>query len=179
MKAARLLAARSAVLLLAVIAGCAGPVQRIAPVHGGALRISEVVGEGDPTRRASTQLVARGLAAADAQRGLVHFERAIMVDAGNPYAYLALAAFEVQWGDVGRGRQALDQAELLFESQGLRSPRVEPHLVGLRGRAELRSRTGSRAAATGVAGGEALLERARRLAPVAWGDGWLRAAELQ
>jgi hypothetical protein len=161
------------------VAGCAGPVQRVAPVRGGALRISEAVGKGDPTRRASTRLVVQGLDATDPQRGLSYFERAINTDATNPYAYLALAAFEVQWGDARRGLQSLEQAELLLESQQLRSPRVVPHLVGLRGRAELRSGNAPRAAATRAPTGEALLERARRLAPDVWGDGWLSAGELR
>jgi hypothetical protein len=168
-----------AALLLAAAVGCAGSAQRVAPVRGGALRISEVVGKGDPMRRASTRLVLQGLAAADPQRGPSHFERAIKIDATNPYAYLALAAFEVQWGNAERGRQALDQAELLLESQQLASPRVVPHLVGLRGRADLRSGSQARAVTTGAAQGEALLERARRLAPDVWGDGWLSAAELR
>ena len=172
------MSAAAFVLVLAV--GCAGA-GRVAPVRGGALRISEVAGEGDPLRRASTRLVLEGLGAGAPQRALSQYERAIQIDATNPYAYLALASYQVQWGDVHRGLQSLNQAELLLESEELRSPRVEPHLVGLHGRAQVRMRGYIRAAKTNgrVREGEPLLERARRLAPEVWGDGWLTAAELR
>ena len=173
------MSAAAFVLVLAV--GCAGFGHRVAPVRGGALRISEVAAKGDPLRRASTRLVLEGLGAGKPQRALSHYERAIKIDATNPYAYLALASYQVQWGDVDRGLQSLNQAELLLESEELRSPRVEPHLVGLHGRAQVRMRGYTRAAKTNgrVREGEPLLERARRLAPEVWGDGWLTAAELR
>jgi len=166
---------------LALLAGCAGIANRATPVRGGPLRISEVVGEGDPTRRASTRLVVNGLAAADPQRALSHYERAIKIDATNPYAYLALASYECQWGDVERGLQSLSQAELLLESERRNSPRVALHLAGLRGRAQMR-RSDDRRVPIGrsrVSEGQSLLERARLLAPEVWGDGWLTARELQ
>jgi len=174
-------AAVSTAAAFALAAGCAGPASRVAPVRGGPLRISEVVGKGDPTRRASTRLVIEGLAAGGPQRALSHYERAIKIDATNPYAYLALASHEIQWGDVERGVQALNQAELLLESEQLKSPRVEPHLAGLRGRARVRAEHDSRATARRVRirQGEPLLERAHHLAPDVWGDGWLTAVELQ
>jgi hypothetical protein len=167
------------VLLLAV--GCAGAGHGVAPVRGGALRISEVAGKGDPLRRASTRLVLEGLGAGEPQRALSHYERAIQIDATNPYAYLVLASYQVQWGDVDRGVQSLNQAEVLLESEELRSPRVEPHLAGLHGRAQVRMRVYTRVAKTNgrVQEGEPLLERARLLAPEVWGDGWLTAAELR
>jgi len=170
-----------AALLLAFAVGCAATGRRVAPVRGGALHISEVAGKGDPLRRASTDLVLEGLDASDPQRALSHFERAVKIDATNPYAYLALASFQIQWGDVDRGMQSLSQAELLLESQELKSPRVEPHLAGLRGRAQVRMGPHTRVAkAEGRASqGEPLLERARALAPDVWGDGWLTAAELR
>jgi len=158
-----------AALVLALAVGCAMTGRRVAPVRGGALRISEVAGKGDPLRRASTRLVLKGLDAGEPQRALSHYERAVKIDATNPYAYLALASFQIQWGDVGRGAQSLNQAELLLESQELRSPRVEPHLTGPRV-----TKTNGR-----VPEGDPLLERARRLAPDVWGDGWLTAAELR
>jgi tetratricopeptide (TPR) repeat protein len=166
-------------LVLAI--GCATTGRRVAPVRGGALHISEVAGEGDPLRRVSTSLVLQGLDADDPQQAISHYERAIKIDATNPYAYLALASFQIQWGDVDRGVQSLNQAELLLESQGLRSPRVEPHLTGLRGRALVRMRAQKSVATTSgrAAEGETLLERARALAPDVWGDGWLAAAELR
>jgi hypothetical protein len=138
------------------------------------LRISDVVGQGDPTRRASTRLVVNGLTASPPEQGLSHYERAIQIDATNPYAYLALAAYEIQWGDLERGVQSLAQSELLLDSEDLRSPRVEPHLVGLHGRSKLR-----RYDAGEQRSGEALLDEARRMAPEVWGDGWLGVGELR
>jgi hypothetical protein len=80
----------------------------------------------------------------------------------------------VQWGDLDRGLQSLEQSELLLDSQDLHSPRVEPHLVGLNGRAKLRGYdAGERRA------GEALLDEARAMAPEVWGDGWLSVTELR
>lgn len=155
--------------------GCAPQLARTPLTQQGPLRIREVADAGDPQRRASTRLVLEGLAAKDPGQALSHYERAIRTDATNPYAYLALAAYEIQWGDLDRGRQALRQAELLLESEHLDSPRVAPHLDGLRGRAALRA-----AAASGMKPeGADLLERARRDAPAVWGDGWLTADELR
>jgi tetratricopeptide (TPR) repeat protein len=170
-----------AVFVLVLAVGCAGAGRRVAPVHGGALHISEVAAKGDPLRRASTRLVLEGLSAGEPQRALSHYERAIKIDATNPYAYLALASYQIQWGDVARGMQSLNQAELLLESEELKSPRVEPHLTGLHGRARVRMRRDTRAVKGNprISEGEPLLERARRLAPEAWGDGWLTASELQ
>ena len=159
--------------------GCFGLANWSPPVRGGPLQISELVGKGDPTRRASTRLVARGLAAGDPQRSLTYFERAIKIDTTNPYAYLALASYEIQWGDVERGLQSLGQTELLLESQQLKSPRVEPHLAGLHGRARVRMGRDQRGGRARFSEGEELLERARRLAPDVWDDGWLSASELK
>lgn len=165
-------------VLLALLAGfavaCAAGVARRPSFEMRPLRISEVAGAGDPTRRASTRLVIEGLNSTPPEQGLFDYERAIQIDATNPYAYLALAAYEIQWGDLDQGVQALTQSELLLESEGLRSPRVEPHLVGLRGRAMLRSYDGVDRSA-----GEAHLDEARRMAPSVWGDGWLGVAELR
>jgi hypothetical protein len=140
-----------------------------------------VAAEGDPIRRASTRLVVQGLGAGDEKLGISQIERAIAIDATNPYAYLALASLEVQWGDVDRGVELLDQTVLLLESENLKSPRVDPHLAGLYGRARVRMRSLGRPARAGdpVASDASLLERARRQAPEVWGDGWLTAAELR
>jgi hypothetical protein len=138
------------------------------------LRISEVAGHGDATRRASTRLVLNGLESSPPERGLFDYERAIQIDPTNPYAYLAFAAFEIQWGDLEQGVQLLAQSELLLESEGLKSPRVEPHLIGLRGRSMLRGYDDVERRA-----GESWLDEARRMAPEVWGDGWLGVAELR
>ena len=168
-------------LLSLLFAGCSGMTASIPPFAGDPLRISEVAGRGDPTRRASTGLVLAGLAAEESGRAVSDFERAIALDATNPYAYLALAAQEIQWGDVGRGVQSLRQAELLLESEQLDSPRVAPHLDGLHGRARLREpwRFDSGDPSGAVTSGESLLKSARRRAPNVWGDGWLEPAELR
>jgi len=165
-------------VLLALLAGlavaCAPGVSPRAPRTVDPLRISDVAEEGDPTRRASTRLVINGLAASPPEQGISLYERAIQIDATNPYAYLALAAYEIQWGDVDRGEQALAQSELLLGSESARSPRGEPHLVGLNGRAKLRGYEHAERSA-----GEAMLDDARRMAPDVWGDGWLGVNELR
>jgi len=139
-----------------------------------ALRIESVADDGDPTQRASTRLVLDGLTsdiAGDPSRALSQYERAIQVDSGNPFAYLALARHHVEQRD---GRQALvylDRAQGLFESLELDSPRVEVHLTGLRGNAlRLVGRTRD---------GDALLADAAHRSPSVWGDGRLTAAELR
>jgi hypothetical protein len=134
------------------------------------LRIREVADEGDPQRRASTRLVLDGLALHEPEHAVSDYERAIRTDPTNPYAFLALAAYQVQWGDVSRGVETLEQARQLFDPELLVSPRVAPHFDGLRGRAMLRS---------GGDSGRALLARAASAAPSVWGDGWLSPEELR
>jgi tetratricopeptide (TPR) repeat protein len=137
-------------------------------------RVEDVADDGDPTRRASTRLVLDGLAsdaAGDDARALSQYELAVRMDSGNPYAYLALARYHVDLGDGGRALAYLDRARVLFESQAIDSPRVEAHLVGLRGNAlQLQGR---------VPEGHDLLRRAARRAPEVWGDGRLAADELR
>ncbi len=140
----------------------------------GPLRISEVQGLGDGSRRASTRLVLLGLdfdEESEADRALNEYERAIQIDPTNPYAYLAIARFYTDLFQPRRILESLDQAELLLTSQDVSSPRVEPHLVGLRGMALLaagRFREASR-----------LLGRARKLAPSVWNDARLSPDELK
>ena len=158
---------------VALALGCAvrGPGGR---ARDGPLRISEVADEGDVTRRASTGLVLTGLAS-DAELkprlALSRYERAIQIDPTNPFAYLALARHYADRSDPGRTLEYLDQAEILLESQDLNSPRVEPHLSGLRGSALL--------AAGGSTEAIPLLERADALAPSVWGDARLSPEELR
>jgi hypothetical protein len=162
------------VLLVGFAVGCAAGFAPRSSLQVKPLRISEVAGEGDPTRRASTRLVITGLNSSPPEQGISYYERAIQIDATNPYAYLALAAYEIQWGDPEQGVHSLTQSELLLESEGLKSPRVEPHLIGLRGRAMLRSYDDVERLA-----GESSLDQARRMAPEVWGDGWLGVSELR
>lgn len=136
------------------------------------LRLSELDGGGDPTRRASLRLCVEGLDAEVAgrpQSAPVYYERAIQVDPTNPYAYLALARYELEMGDPEQALGYLDRSERLLESEQARSPRVDVHLAGLRGAAlDASGRNGS-----------AQLAEAGRQSPSIWGDGRLSAAELR
>jgi len=138
------------------------------------LHVEEVALQGDQTRRASTRLVVDGLTAdahGDAGRALSQYERAIQIDAGNPYAYLALARYHIEQRDVDLAFNYLDRAQLLLEASESSSPRVEVHLIGLRGNAlQLAGRTDE--------GGALLLQAARR-APEIWGDAHLSPDELR
>ncbi|HKI90667.1 MAG TPA: hypothetical protein VJ986_00080, partial [Gaiellaceae bacterium] len=85
--------------------------------------------------------------------------------------YLALARHELDRGDPTRSLASLDRCRALLELEGPVSPRVETHLLGLRG-----------AALEGLgrfAEARPALDEARRRAPEAWGDGYLTAAELR
>jgi hypothetical protein len=151
--------------------GCAGGASVFAP-RAEPLRLHEIAGEGDAARRASQRLVLQGLDS-DAQgktRLARHsYERALQVDANNPFAYLALARQAVE---VATGVGSIPRAGgLLLGAEDLRSPRVEPHLAGLRGGA-LRARGDSD-------GASALLAQASDLAPSVWDDGRLSAEELR
>lgn len=166
------------VLALVLALGCAGPGGR-RPETVRPIRVSDAVGLGDPARRASTRLTVQGLdddAAGSLERARGSYERAIQVDATNPYAYLALARHYLDGaspriGDAERATLLIDQAAALFEAEGMREPRVGVHLMGLRGLAMY---------ATGNDADAALyLDRARELAPEVWGDGYLSAEELR
>jgi thioredoxin-like negative regulator of GroEL len=156
--------------LVAALCGCA--LRFAPPTHEASLHISDAAQEGDATRRASMRLLLQGLDAdseGHANAALSAYERAIQIDATNPYAYLALARHEVEARHWNRAREALDQAELLFGEEG--APGVEAHLAGLRGAAAAGKGYGADA--------EPLLDRASQLAPSVWGDGQLSADELR
>jgi len=139
-----------------------------------AVRVSDAAGAGDAARRASVQLVIDGLDAdADGigDAGLSSYERAIQVDPTNPYAFLALARHHALGTTPESALPYLDQAAALFEAEGLRSPRVDAHLEGIRGEALF--------GAGDVEAGSRHLERARELAPDAWSDAHLNAEELR
>ena len=165
----------SAVLLawgcFALIGGCAG-LPHSEP--GEALRISEISHLGDARRQASMRLVVEGLDAEIAstpQRALSRYQRAIQVDSGNPFAYLALARYYAGIDDPERTLEHLDRAESLLDPDGDLYRSAEPHLRGLRG--------GALAEAGRPVEGGVLLEEARRLAPSVWGDGRLEASALR
>jgi hypothetical protein len=161
--------------LAAALAGCAAGGPRfgvVGPVEP--LRLSEIAGDGDAARRASQRLVLQGLTAdaqGNARSARTSYERALQVDANNPYAYLALARQSVDDGDGAAALEYLDQAELLLGAEGERSPRVDPHLAGLRGGALRESGNESRA--------RTLLHDAAQSAPSVWDDGRLDADELR
>jgi len=158
--------------LVVALAGCVLPGPRIQETPS--LRLHEVAGEGDGRRRASTDLVLQGLDAeirGDAARARGLYARALQMDASNPYTYLALARQHADQGDADRILEQLARAEDLLRADALDSPRVEVHLVGLRGVAlRLEGRTSE---------GDRLLARASSLAPSVWGDGRLSAGELR
>ena len=120
------------------------------------------------------RVVLQGLdadAAARPQEALRLYERALQVDATNPWAYLALARYHAEEGTPALAFSYLDKVEALLGAQRELAPAVEPHLVGLRGEALV---------ATGRAADAApLLERARLLSPSVWGDGHLAPSELR
>jgi tetratricopeptide (TPR) repeat protein len=166
-------AARRATALLAAIAfalACVGP-------NGGAReadRIEDVADRGDAQRRASTRLVLDGLdadASGDARLAQSRYERAIQIDASNPYAYLALARHYVEQQDPDRALVYLDHAGSLFESIDDDTPGAQTHLIGLRG-AALRLAGRSQEA-------DPLLREAARRSPALWSDGRLDAGELR
>jgi tetratricopeptide (TPR) repeat protein len=161
--------------LAACLALCAcAPLRGPGIVGGDTLRLSELLDEGDPERRSSLALVVQGLDADDDGRpddAVGDYLSALRVDPGNPWAYLALARHQAEGPAPGRALAHLDKCEALLGAEGLRTRRVEPHLVGLRGVALAAS--GQRREA------EPLLRRAQELGPAVWADGALSAAELR
>lgn len=154
-------------LCIIVASSCAVPAS--SPV-----RISQVTHLGDTRRQASVRLVVEGLdaeLAASSDRALSRYQRAIQVDPGNPFAYLALARYYVSVDDPTRALEHLDRAQSLVDPSGSFPPRISPHLLGLRGSAL--EELGRDAEA------EQLLGQARRLAPSVWGDGRLDVDELR
>lgn len=165
---------RLAALALAaslVASGCA-----IAPSVGRepSLHIGAVAESGDEVRRASQRLVLDGLGA-DAQlqteRARALYERALQIDSGNPFAYLALARQCVAQDEPELALEYVDRAEDLLAAEASHPTGADVHLEGLRGAAL--TQTGET-----VTGSE-LLERAAESAPDVWGDGRLDADELR
>ena len=166
------MAARSVLIGAALLAvGCAAVVPSAAPPPP---RVSELAAEGDGPFRASQRLVIEGLDAderGDAARARSRYERALQIDASNPWAYLALARHYVEMGEAGAALSHLDRAEALLESQDVPSPGAKVHCDGLRGAAL--ALEGNQAAA------RPLLDSAAESAPDVWGDGQLSASELR
>jgi tetratricopeptide (TPR) repeat protein len=165
------MAARSVLIAAVALAlGCA------VPPGPPASRISEVASSGDDQFRASQRLVMEGLDAderGDAARARSRYERALQIDASNPWVYLALARHYVEEGDAGHALAHLDRAEALLDVQDNNngSPGARIHCEGLRGAAL--ALEGNRQEA------QPLLDAAARSAPDVWGDGTLSASELR
>jgi Tfp pilus assembly protein PilF len=157
-----------ALVFALALAGCQVPAGTRFP--GEPLHLSQLTGTGDPARRASMRLVMAGLDADQRGRGAEassSYQRALQVDPNNPYAWLALARQEVFDGDPDRGLSHLDKAQALLGTDG----RAAAHLAGIRGAGLVA--IGKRPL------GEPFLREARELAPGAWSDGKLDAAELR
>lgn len=137
------------------------------------LRLSRITHLGDARRQASMRLVVEGLDSEVARSGggPGRYQRALQVDPTNPYAYLALARHYVAQGEPALAIEHLDRTYSLLSAEQDSSPRVEPHLFGLRGAALVQSGRGSE--------GRRDLDRARAMAPRVWGDGRLTAEELR
>lgn len=164
--------ARLVPLLLLALLACPGVPLRL--TQSPSLHLSELVGEGDATRQASLDLVLDGLAAdevGERRRAEGLYARALQVDSGNPYAYLALARHHVAAGDAQGALEHLARARDLLDAYGEMSPRVEVHLTGLEGAA-------LRLAGSDVQG-QALIAEAADEAPAVWRDGRLDASELR
>ena len=163
------MAARSVLIAVALlVSGCAPLPSPRAP------HISDV-SDGDDQFRASQRLVLEGLEAdehGDADRARGRYERALQIDASNPWVYLALARHYVEADEPGRALAYVDRAEALLDAQEPgSSPGAKVHCDGLRGAAL--------ALEGDMAEAQPLLDSAARSAPDVWGDGELSASELK
>jgi tetratricopeptide (TPR) repeat protein len=164
------MAARSVLIAAALLALACAHAPETTPVP----RVSDVASSGDDQFRASQRLVMEGLDAderGDGARAQSRYERALQIDASNPWVYLALARHYVEAGDAGHALAHLDRAEALLDAQDPVSPGARVHCDGLRGAAL--ALEGNRAEA------QPLLDSAARSAPDVWGDGELSASELR
>jgi tetratricopeptide (TPR) repeat protein len=133
-----------------------------------------VADAGDAARRASTRVALEGLdadARGEPEAALERIETALRIDPTNPWAFLALARHRAEGIAPEAALAPLDQAETLLRLEGELDPRVEVHLLGLRGVAVAASGDAER--------GRALVREAARRSPATWGDGRLDAAELR
>ncbi len=137
------------------------------------LTASAALGRYDPARDASLRLVIEGLEADEAgraTRALASYQRAVRVDATNPFAFLALARHHLEAGAAEEAGAFLDQARSLFEAQQTLGPEVDVWGLGLR--AGIDRSLGRDESA------DALFEAARTLSPRVWRDERLSAGEL-
>jgi tetratricopeptide (TPR) repeat protein len=138
------------------------------------LTVSAAIGQIDATRDASLRLVIAGLdedTAGRPARALANYQRAVRVDATNPFAFLALARHHLEGASVEEASAFLDQARSLFENDDLHGRAVDVWGVGLR--AGINRELGRDAEA------DQRFDAARRLSPEIWGDERLSSAELR
>jgi tetratricopeptide (TPR) repeat protein len=161
--------------LTGFLVSCAGlklPGRR-APDEG-PLTASAALGQTDSRRDASLRLVIAGLdddAAGLPDRAIASYQRAVRVDATNPFAYLALARHHLEGGSPGEASAFLDQARSLFEAEQRLGPAVDVWGIGLRAwidREESRDELA-----------DTRFEAARELSPEIWADERLSAEELR
>lgn len=171
----RIYVALALLLAFGLLLGCAGfGTSTGLPDRAVPLTTSASLGQGDARRDASLRLVIAGLdedAAGRPGGALARYERAVRVDATNPFAYLALARHHLEAGDPGQAQAFLDQARALFEAQGSLGPEVDVWGMGLRAGIERALGREDQA--------ERYLDAARALSPEIWGDERLSAEELR
>ncbi len=162
-------------LLLFWLAGCSTlGVSGAHRVADPPLTASRALGQGDPRRDASLQLVIAGLdddQVGRPSRALASYQRAVRVDSTNPFAYLALARHHLEYGSGEQASAFLDQARSLFEVEGRVGPEVDVWGVGLRAWID-RSRGRNEVA-------KIRFEAARALSSETWLDEQLSAHELR
>ncbi len=170
-----ILVALALLLAVGLLPGCAGfGISTGVPDRATPLTTSAALGQGDARRDASLRLVIAGLEEDAAGRpggALARYERAVRVDATNPFAYLALARHHLESGDPDRAEAFLDQARALFEAQGSLGPEVDVWGMGLRAGIERALGREDQA--------ERYFDAARALSPEVWGDERLSAGELR
>lgn len=163
----------ASIVAMSLLAACVAPAGR-RPVPIEPLRVRDARDIGDPQRRASTRLVLEALDAEVRERpeqAVSLLQSALRVDPTNPWAYLVLARNRAAGDQPAAALAALEQAEARLLAEGELDPRVEVHLVGLRGVALAGSGEPER--------GRALLADAALRAPGVWADGRLDARELR
>jgi len=99
------------------------------------------------------------------------YQRALQIDPSNPYAYLALARQRAEGEEPAHALPYLEKARALLAAQKAETPSVEAHLCGLRALALAAMGRDEEA--------KERMARAKALAPEAWSDGRLDAAELR
>jgi len=164
-----------ACLVLGIGSGCSGlNLYDMRSVEEQPLTASAALGQTDSRRDASLRLVIAGLdddAMGRPDRAIASYQRAVRVDATNPFAYLALARHHLEAGGSNEAGPFLDQARALFESEQRLGPAVDVWGVGLRAWIDREDGRDDLA--------DERFEIARELSPEIWADERLSADELR